>query len=948
MRFMFTCGKVFRNVRNWRYFSAKCEQKAKIKYTDTINLPKTQFPARLDPKKRNLTENEINERCFRPLYRWQEENLQSPAFVLHDGPPYANGDLHMGHAINKILKDVTIHHHIIRGRKVHYIPGWDCHGLPIELKALTGDTSSADPVAIRKKAREFALKTIQKQKAGFQAWGIAADWANDQAIYRTTSPEFIANQMRIFFELFSNGLIYRDLKPVYWSPSSKTALAEAELEYDSNFKSPSLYVRFRIENKLPEIAEIVRERNLWALVWTTTPWTLLSNQAVCFSEQLEYCLVGNPDSPDCYIIALELLVEIRELFPHPIEILGKIETNLLHKLHYQHPILEGSEKSFLPASHVSAAKGTGLVHTAPAHGFEDFLVGIHHKLPTECFVDELGNYTNESPEFLRKKNVLQDGTEVILKYLQEKELVVHLGEILHAYPIDWRTKQPIIIRASDQWFINTDKIKEKAIEEVQKVNIFPRITSVASKNLLIAQLQKRPYWCISRQRAWGVPIPVFYGKSSKKVITSKAIVERVCEEILKMGNVDFWWEKSVQELVPEKHEEELEKGMDILDIWFDSGITWSHVLQGEKVADLYLEGIDQFTGWFQSSLMTSVALRKRAPYKSIFVHGFVLDEKGQKMSKSLGNVIHPKDIVKKYGVDTMRWWIAAHGTQHTSILLSENILQASAENVQKIRGIFRYLIGICGSLEVRDFPEDLTNFTYLDRFFLSKLWEFHDAVFSMYDAYEYNRVATTIVNFIANDVSSIYIHLTKDRLYCGTDAELQCVQQVMNACFLLLAKALWPILPFLVEECWSHCNANIPFYHINVGTPPAAWEGQEAREVIEKCLQFKEALNRLTPQTNTWKLDVDIHCNPIDFECLKKLQPECSNEESFGSQLSEVLQVSRVRLTKIEDNADFRIHLSTNESPLCPRCRRFATESGDGVCRRCDWVLRTKSRSGRK
>lgn len=770
----------------------------------------------------------------------------------------------------KVLKDVTIHHHIIRGRRVHYIPGWDCHGLPIELKALAGDSSS-DPVRIRKKAREFALKTIEKQKAGFMSWGVVADWGNEDAIYKTTSSGFIVNQLRVFFELYSSGLIYRDLKPVYWSPSSRTALAEAELEYDSNFKSPSLYLRFRINSGLNDIEELTRGRRLWALVWTTTPWTLLSNQAIAFNDQLEYCLIGMEGSPDCYIVASGLLEESRGLFPNPIEILGKIPVDLFPRIRYEHPVLKNRDLPFVTASHVSATKGTGLVHTAPAHGFEDFLVGMQNKLPTECFVDELGNFTANSPDFLRSKDVLGDGTRAILDFLAKRDLIVNLGEIVHAYPIDWRTKKPIIIRASDQWFINTDKIKEKAIEEVEKIKIFPRVSSAVSKNLLVTQLQKRPYWCISRQRAWGVPIPVFYRKSSKEVVTSKEILEKICHETLKNGNIDFWWEKSVEELLPEreKNPKDLVKGLDILDIWFDSGITWSYALEGDKVADLYLEGIDQFTGWFQSSLMTSVALRNQAPYKAIFVHGFVLDEKGQKMSKSLGNVIHPKDIVKKHGVDTLRWWIAAHGTQHTSIHLSENILQASAESIQKIRGILRYLIGICGQMHQRDFPSDLTEFSHMDRYFLGKLSEFHNSIFTMYDSYEYNRIVSAILNFMANDVSSMYLHLSKDRLYCGCDAEHSRIQQIMNACFLILAKTLWPIVPFLVEECWSHCKTNVPFYRQPIGIPPATWECTEAREVIEKCLTVKEALNKLTTQTNTWKFNIEIQCNPIDFECLK-------------------------------------------------------------------------------
>ncbi|GAB0095594.1 Isoleucyl-tRNA synthetase [Sergentomyia squamirostris] len=938
--------KIQKILRHNRKFSVKCDEKPKVKYTDTINLPKTTFPPRLETKKRNFLESELSEKCFQPLYRWQNESLQTPAFVLHDGPPYANGELHMGHAINKILKDITTHHHVIRGRRVHYVPGWDCHGLPIELKALAEDSTS-DPVKIRRKAREFALKTIQKQKSGFKSWGIIADWESEVAIYKTTSPEYISNQLRIFYELYSSGLIYRSLKPVYWSPSSRTALAEAELEYDSNFKSPSLYLRLHVQE------QNLTDRKLWALIWTTTPWTLLSNQAVCFNQDLEYSIVSEQDSSDAYIAASDLLPEVRKLFSTPLEVINRIDIDQMTKLKYQHPINQSSFLPFLPANHVSASKGTGLVHTAPAHGFDDFLVGIQHKLPIECYVNEEGIYTDCSPEFLRSKNVLVEGSSLILDHLRERNLIINLGEIVHSYPIDWRTKKPIIIRASEQWFINTERIKEKAIEEVEKISIFPRISSLASKNLLISQLQKRPYWCISRQRAWGVPIPVFYGKSSKEIITSAAIIEKMCQETEKNGNIDFWWEKSIPELLPEglQPSEELEKGLDILDIWFDSGISWANALQGEKVADLYLEGIDQFTGWFQSSLMTSVALRSKAPYKAIFVHGFVLDEKGEKMSKSLGNVVHPKDIVKKYGVDTMRWWIAAHGTQHTSILLGDSILKSSAENVQKIRGIMRYLLGVCGQMKNRDLPDDLTNFSHLDRFFLNRLTSFHTEIFTLYDSYEYNRITSTILNFLANEVSSIYLHLSKDSLYCGSDAEHSRIQQIMNACFLILAKVLWPILPFLVEECWSHCvdTNQHPFYRQNTGAPPASWateEQQEVRKLIEKCLLVKEVINKQTTQINTWKLNAEIQCNPNDFLNFKKLEGDEAN--AFSSQLSEILQVSSVKLTQIDDNTDLRVLLDNSELPLCPRCRRFAVTSEGQLCRRCEWVLHQAKKEGRQ
>uniref|UniRef100_A0A034VJ05 Isoleucine--tRNA ligase, mitochondrial n=1 Tax=Bactrocera dorsalis TaxID=27457 RepID=A0A034VJ05_BACDO len=443
--------KVIVNNTYVRQFSIKQATKPPIKYTDTINLPKTKFPNRLNAVKRLELERNLVEGVFSEAYSYQQQHNHDPAFVLHDGPPYANGDLHMGHAVNKILKDITLRQHTVRGQKVNYIPGWDCHGLPIELKAT----------------------------------------------------------------------------------------------------------------------------------------------------------------------------------------------------------------AFFAAAHVQDSKGTGLVHTAPAHGPEDFLVGLENKLPVICFVNEDGVYSSKAPDFLKGKDVLGEGDRLVLENIASD--VLHAGKITHSCPIDWRTKEPVIIRASEQWFMNTEKLKEQALEEISKINVYPLVQADASRKALMTQVRKRPYWCISRQRVWGVPIPVFYERETKKVILNRSLINHVCDLIKKEGNADFWWSQSVEELLPPNILEsfklsatDLEKSGDIFDIWFDSGSTWSSVLKDEKVADVYLEGYDQFSGWFQSSLLTSVAARNQAPYKSIFVHGFTVDDKGHKMSKSLGNVISPKDIIKEVGVDALR------------------------------------------------------------------------------------------------------------------------------------------------------------------------------------------------------------------------------------------------------------------------------------------------------
>ncbi|EDW41671.1 GM25585 [Drosophila sechellia] len=785
-----------------RLYSVKAAKKDAKKYTDSINLPKTKFPNRLTAAKRE--EQELLNKIA-VSYAYQEQRLAEkgkPTFVLHDGPPYANGQLHMGHAVNKILKDITLRQRVAHGQQVNYIPGWDCHGLPIELKA-TSTAPGQSAQEIRQKSRAFALEAIKSQKEEFSSWGILANWQKDN-IYMTFQPEFIVNQLQMFYNLYEKGLVYRDLKPVYWSPSSRTALAEAELEYDANHISPSV--------------------------------------------------------------------------------------------------------------HVQDSKGTGLVHTAPAHGPEDFLVSLTQKIPVKCFVNEEGTYTTEAPDFLRGKSVLDQGNSLVLDRIAED--VVHSSKLEHSYPIDWRTKKPVIIRASEQWFINTEKLKSPAADALEQVEIYPRANAEASKKALLTQLQKRPYWCISRQRAWGVPIPVLYSRESGKVVLNSALIEHFCNLLRKEGSIDFWWVKSVEELVPEHllrelhHEaKDLDKGTDILDIWFDSGSTWSAVLGKDKIADLYLEGYDQFTGWFQSSLLMSIAARECAPYKALFVHGFTVDEKGYKMSKSLGNVISPKQITKKYGSDALRWWVASHGTQHMSITVSDKLLQQAAENLSKIRGTLRYLKGVIGEKQSSENLTQPSDKSYLNRYLLSQLVEFESEVEKLYQAYEYNRVVACVQNFIANQVSAVYVHLIKDRLYCGDDQELLAIRQTLTHCYQQLCKSLWPIVPFLVEESWSYYDTTGCAFHEQIVRTKPEWQDTKATEVVNAAFDVKRLINQQAGDVNTWHLAVTI-------------------KGKEGGQLDLLRE----------------LHSTLGESTsLCPRCRRFGLEDEQETCRRCSDVMEAKN-----
>ncbi|PNF36001.1 Isoleucine--tRNA ligase, mitochondrial [Cryptotermes secundus] len=686
------------------------------KYTNTVALPRTDFPLRLDSRKRIDRDNYVHEKCeFSTLYDWQRKHVQGPEFILHDGPPFANGKPHIGHAINKILKDIIIRQKLLQGYQIHYVPGWDCHGLPIELKALVGETNLS-AVTIRKKAEQFAREAIADQKEAFRSWGVMADW---DKCYFTFDKQYVKNLLRQFHRLYEMDLVYRDVKPVFWSPSSRTALAEAELEYNPAHCSMAITVRLLMQRVPDAICSFIPPHiaSVFALIWTTTPWTLPVNQAVCFNPDLSYSLVSiDGHSGEMYIVASELVEMLQQKLCRRVEIVTTFPGSSLGGARYIHPCRSEQVQPFLPAAHVTTTKGTGLVHSAPAHGPEDYLVALEHSIRIECFVDEAGCYTEDAGPALQGLSVLSEGNEAVMTLMSEN--ILHSEQLVHSYPYDWRTKQPVILRACCQWFIDTNAIKQKAIEALKTVKIFPEHGgSAKSGGGLLAQLERRPYWCISRQRVWGVPLPVFYHKTSGTPILTESLINHLCYLLDEHGR-DFWWTLPLDRLVPEEvlseHAvslDELEKGQDILDIWFDSGFSWSSVLNGQKVADLYLEGLDQFNGWFQSSLMTSVALRGQAPYRAVFVHGFAVDAEGRKMSKSQGNVVDPLDIThggqdKKsepaYGIDTLRWWVACHATEHSNIPVSRNVLEASAEAVHKIRIVLRFLLGT-----LHDLPSDV-------------------------------------------------------------------------------------------------------------------------------------------------------------------------------------------------------------------------------------------------
>uniref|UniRef100_A0AAR2LUJ9 isoleucine--tRNA ligase n=1 Tax=Pygocentrus nattereri TaxID=42514 RepID=A0AAR2LUJ9_PYGNA len=661
----------------------------------TVLLPRTSFPMKLAGQELLERELQIQRECaFDQLYAWQRERKAKKEFCLHDGPPYANGDAHVGHALNKILKDVHNRFEMLRGRKVHYVPGWDCHGLPIELKALGElQTKELTPLQIRQKAREFAEGAIARQRAAFQRWGVMADWQN---CYYTFNGQYEAAQLRVFEDMHSKGLIYQDYKPVFWSPSTRTALAEAELEYNTEHVSKAVYATFPLTTLPSKLASSLGALGkVSVLVWTTQPWTIPANQAVCFMPKAQYSLVKRTDNEQLLLVATERIASLTSALGTDMQSLATFIGSDLEGGVCQHPTISGKEVPLLPANHVTMAKGTGLVHTAPAHGMEDYSVATHFNLPVECIVDEEGRFTELAGAELQGQCVLKEGTATVISMLRAAAALVKEEECVHSYPYDWRSKKPVVIRASKQWFINTANLKDK--EVLQKVRVMPE----SARASLLAMLDRRTYWCISRQRSWGVPIPVFYHKE-----TRQHTVAHIAKVFAEKGS-DSWWEEPLETLLPPDVKAgavtDYERGEDVLDIWFDSGTSWAAVLQGESAdprADVYVEGKDQLGGWFQSSLLTSVAVRNKAPYKALVVHGFAVSEKREKMSKSLGNVVDPDIVIHggpdlaaspAYGADVLRWWVAESNV-FSEVQIGPKALNSARERMGFRAGLYTHVL----------------------------------------------------------------------------------------------------------------------------------------------------------------------------------------------------------------------------------------------------------------
>ena len=774
-------------------------------YNKTLNLPKTSFPmkAGLPQREPQMLEQWKKDRLYENLMK---KNEGKPLFILHDGPPYANGDIHLGTALNKILKDIINRYKNMAGFKAPYVPGWDTHGLPIERKAIDKvglDRRSDDPVDFRGHCRDFAVEHIGIMTEQFRRLGVIGDWENP---YRTLNHEFEAKQIEVFGEMALKGYIYRGLKPVYWCAHDETALAEAEIEYSED-PCDSIYVKFEVLDDKGCLYKLGAERGkTYFIIWTTTTWTLPANVAICLGPRFDYAVVSA--NGEYYVVAEELVDSTMKAGGiEEYKILGTVKGSDLELATAKHPFLD-RESLIIVGDHVTLDSGTGCVHTAPGHGVEDYQVCLNYsQIPIVVPVDSKGRMTKEAGQFAGLTT--EEANKAIAEHLQKTGALFAIKKIVHQYPHCWRCKHPVLFRATEQWFCSVDDIKEDTFKAIKDVKWIP----AWGEERITGMVRDRSDWCISRQRLWGVPIPIFYCKKCGKELITRESINAVIELFRKEGS-DAWFKYDASQILPagtrcECGCEEFTKETDVMDVWFDSGCSHASVLTTRDdlkwPADLYLEGNDQYRGWFQSSLLTSVAWRGTAPYKSVLTHGMVIDLEGRKMSKSLGNGIAPSDVINKFGADILRLWVASSDYQ-SDVRISNDILKQLSEAYRKIRNTARFILGNLG-----DFDPDKDEVAYdellpIDKWALMKLDELIAKVKAAYDRYEFHIVYHSIHDFCVVDMSNFYLDVLKDRLYVekADSKSRRAAQTVIYKVLDAMCRMIAPILAFTSEEIWSY------------------------------------------------------------------------------------------------------------------------------------------------
>ncbi|PLY00554.1 MAG: isoleucine--tRNA ligase [Desulfuromonas sp.] len=921
-------------------------------YKETLNLPETDFPMRANLPQR---EPEI-------LARWQEIGLNDQvdsankgkqSFILHDGPPYANGHLHMGHALNKILKDIIIKSKRMQGFYTPYVPGWDCHGLPIELKVdkelgkKKREMSKAD---IRRECRAYASQWVKIQGEEFQRLGIFGNWEDP---YLTMSPHYEAQTARELAKLAERGSLFKGKKPIHWCSSCVTALAEAEVEYEDH-TSPSIYVKFPYTDELPESLGALAGKPLNFVIWTTTPWTIPANLGVCLNPELNYVAI---DTGAEYLVMAEGLYEqvLKALGIEDYSVAATFESPLFDNKNCKHPFYERNALIML-GDHVTLEAGTGCVHTAPGHGQDDYIIGLKYGLEIYNPVDDYGRYREDLELFGGMK--LKDANEAVCAKLEEVGALLSQSDIRHSYPHCWRCKKPIIFRATEQWFVGMEQndLRKKALEEIDKVEWIP----AWGRDRIYNMVAGRPDWCISRQRTWGVPIIIAYCEKCGEALNDGKIMHHIADQFEATGS-DVWFEQDASELLPPGTvcpacgHDKFSKESDILDVWFDSGVSHAAVCEHRdelsSPTDMYLEGSDQHRGWFHSSLLESVGTRDRAPYKSVLTHGFVLDKDGRPMSKSLGNVIAPEEIIKKFGAEILRMWVAATDYRD-DIRLGQETLQRLSDAYRRIRNTARYLLGnLNGYDPARDMVAD-GELLELDRWALSRLARLISKVGSAYDRYEFHTIYHAVHNFCSLDLSAFYLDILKDRLYTSPKSSIayRSARTTMYRIINALTRLIAPVLTFTADEIWQRLPGEREA-SVHLAAFPADISGylndelearyekiQKVRSEVSKQLELARAEKRLG-QSLEAKVQL---CVPDAYRALLDEYRELLPTYFIVSQVELVDELADGKAG--ENIPGLSLLVTAADGEKCERCWNYATSVGEDtehptICDRCSAAL---------
>ncbi|WP_270354836.1 isoleucine--tRNA ligase [Ligilactobacillus salivarius] len=919
-----------------------------MKVKDTLNLGKTKFPMRGNlPVREVERQNEWEEN--KVYEQRQKLNEGKPSFVLHDGPPYANGNIHMGHAMNKISKDFIVRSKSMMGFRAPYVPGWDTHGLPIEqqLKKAGVDRKALSVAEFREMCRQYALEQVDKQRKDFKRLGVAGEWDNP---YLTLKPEYEAQQIRVFGKMAEKGLIYKGKKPVFWSWSSESALAEAEVEYH-DVTSPSAFYGEQVVD-----GKGVLDKNTYMVVWTTTPWTIPASEGITIDATFDYAVVQHDDDERKYVLAADLVNADAELFGwNDVKIVKTVKGAELENVLCQHPFYPERKLVTMLGDFVTTDAGTGLVHTAPGFGEDDFNIGVKYGLDVYVPVDDKGYMTEDTGEDFAGL-FYEDANEVSLKKLEEAGVLLKQMDYEHSYPFDWRTKKPIIFRATPQWFASVDKIRDQILGAINEVQFFPDW----GQKRLYNMIRDRGDWVISRQRVWGVPLPIFYGEDGEAIMT-KETIEHVAKLVEEHGS-NIWFQREAKDLLPEGFTSEhspngkFTKETDIMDVWFDSGSSHQGVCAERDYltypADLYLEGSDQYRGWFNSSLITSVAYSGHAPYKQILSQGFTLDGKGRKMSKSLGNTIVPSEVIDKMGAEIIRLWVLSVDTS-ADVRVSMGSFQQIAESYRKFRNTVRFLLANTTDFDPAKDAVAFDEMESIDKYMTVLVNKFTKEILDAYANYEFMEIYKKLINFITTDLSAFYMDVAKDVVYIEApdSKKRRSMQTVLYDVVVRLTKLMTPILPHTTEEIWKYLKEDEKYAQLSEMPEVKHFNNEEKLvDLWNRFMNLRSGVFKALEEARNEKLigksfeaHVDLYVSngvQVDLDALN-----ANVRQALIVSALDVHPLSEAPENALKFNDEYAVVVEHVEGEVCPRCRMIKTDIGSDadlstLCASCAEIVR--------